>query len=112
MIYFIKRIEAGRKKREEKHREEKRPSGEENSSGEGNHPSETSHPVGKIEDPREEGAVSASVQVLPQVGDFVQRDIYVYPPGVPILRSGERVTEAARKRLEEEQAAGRRIYGL
>ena len=108
----VRRSRAGRKKREEKHREEKRPSGEENSSGEGNHPSETSHPAGKIEDPREEGAVSASVQVLPQVGDFVQRDIYVYPPGVPILRSGERVTEAARKRLEEEQAAGRRIYGL
>ena len=49
---------------------------------------------------------------LLRVGDFVQRDIYVYPPGVPILRSGERVTESALKRLEEERAAGRRIYGL
>ena len=49
---------------------------------------------------------------LPKVGDFVQRDIYVYPPGVPIIRAGERVTEKALQKLEEEQAAGRRIYGL
>ena len=49
---------------------------------------------------------------LPKVGDFVQRDIYVYPPGIPILRGGERVTEAALERLKKERAAGRRIYGL
>ncbi|MCR4838615.1 MAG: hypothetical protein K5897_06750 [Eubacterium sp.] len=49
---------------------------------------------------------------LPKVGDFVQRDIYVYPPGVPIVRAGQRVTEEALRRLQEEQAAGRRIYGL
>ena len=49
---------------------------------------------------------------LPRVGDFVQRDIYVYPPGVPIVRAGQRVTEEALRRLQEERAAGRRIYGL
>ena len=49
---------------------------------------------------------------LPRVGDFVQRDIYVYPPGVPILRAGDRVTEEALRRLREEQAVGRRVYGL
>ena len=60
-----------------------------------------------------EGVGSAGGIVrLPRVGDFVQRDIYVYPPGVPILRGGERVTEAALQRMKEEQEAGRRIYGL
>ena len=49
---------------------------------------------------------------LPKAGDFVQRDIYVYPPGVPIVRAGERVTENALQKLREEYAAGRRIYGL
>ena len=49
---------------------------------------------------------------LPGIGETVQRDIYVYPPGVPILRSGEKVTEAALEKLREEQNAGRKIYGL
>ena len=49
---------------------------------------------------------------LPRVGDFVQRDIYVYPPGIPILRAGERVTEDALRKLQEVQTAGLRIYGL
>ena len=49
---------------------------------------------------------------LPQVGAFIQRDIYVYPPGIPIIRSGERVSEAALEKLKDELAAGRRIYGL
>ena len=49
---------------------------------------------------------------LPSVGDFVQRDIYIYPPGVPILRAGEHVTEEALCKLREMQAAGCRIYGL
>lgn len=49
---------------------------------------------------------------LPAIGEFVQRDIYVYPPGVPILRGGQRVTADALERLKREQQAGRRIYGL
>lgn len=55
---------------------------------------------------------AVSEEKLPRVGDFVQRDIYVYPPGVPVLRAGERVTEDALRRLREEEAAGRRVYGL
>ncbi len=48
---------------------------------------------------------------LPSPGEPVPEDIYVYPPGVLILKKGDRMTEEARDRIREEQAAGRKVYG-
>ena len=64
------------------------------------------------EDTMDTGSAGGEHFRLPAIGEFVQRDIYVYPPGVPILRGGQRVTAEALERLKKEQQAGRRIYGL
>ena len=58
---------------------------------------------------REERNDKASV---PEPGERAKKDIYVYPPGILILREGDMVTEEAVLRITEELAAGRTVRGL
>ena len=58
---------------------------------------------------REERNDKASV---PEPGERAKKDIYVYPPGILILREGDTVTEEAVLRIIEELAAGRTVRGL
>ena len=55
---------------------------------------------------------SAAPQTAVTLGETAPEDIYVYPPGVLILKKGDRVTEEARRKIEEERAAGRKVYGV
>ena len=58
---------------------------------------------------REERNDKASV---PEPGERAKKDIYVYPPGILILREGDTVTEESASRISRELAAGRIVRGL
>ncbi len=58
------------------------------------------------------GRKRAGETILPAIGSPVAEDIYTYPPGIMILRRGEIFTRAAKARISEELAAGRRVYGI
>ncbi len=41
-----------------------------------------------------------------------KRDIYVYPPGIPIVRKGEIITKEALDRINKELSAGKEVRGI
>ena len=46
------------------------------------------------------------------LGSPAERDIYVYPPGIPIVRKGEIITEEALDRINKELSAGKEVRGI
>ena len=47
-----------------------------------------------------------------RIGTVARKDIYVYPPGSPIVLKGQIIDEAAVRRIEEYIKAGKKVHGL
>ena len=47
-----------------------------------------------------------------RIGTVAREDIYVYPPGSPIVLKGQIIDEAAVRRIEEYIKAGKKVHGL
>ena len=50
--------------------------------------------------------------VVDMIGSQAEEDIYVYPPGSPIVLKGQTIDETAAKRIAEYIKAGKKIHGL
>ena len=66
--------------------------------------------MGGGEDEKQGGQNSGASILKP--GETAKCDIYVYPPGILIVREGDSVTEEMVLRINEELAAGRTVRGL
>ena len=47
---------------------------------------------------------------IPKVGDVIEEDMYVYPPGIPIARCGEMMTEATYDELVRLIVSGKKLH--
>ncbi len=64
----------------------------------------------KKAEPEKTKARTGTLDVL--VGQKAKENIYIYPPGIPIIRRGEPITEEAKKEMEAYLEAGIHLYGI
>lgn len=51
-------------------------------------------------------------QVIPEIGRIVSEDIYVYPPGIPIVKKGEAITKELYSEMSELVRSGKKLRGI
>ena len=64
------------------------------------------------EDDNSYNDLTNTVDITGIIGTVAERDIYVYPPGSPIVLKGQVIDEAIVHRIEEYIRSGKKVHGL